>query len=266
MLQYEFMQNAIIVSILIAIMSPTIGIFLIQRRQSMIGDTLAHSALAGISIGLLINKNPIVSAFIFSSLIVGVIEILRFYFKKYSEISLSVIMSLSVGVAITLISSGRINANVNSYLFGSILTVSKSEVYVVLFLSIISLLTIVLIYDKLLCWVFDEYNSKVNGINVNVIRVIFSILTSSAIAISIKIVGTLVISSILILPVATAMQFSFGFKKTLVASILISLIDILISLYLSFILNLAPGGVIALNSVFTLLFVILIKFILSSKK
>lgn len=259
MLHYSFMQNALMISILISILCPIIGIFLVLRRYSMIGDTLAHSSLAGVALGLVTGINPIISAFVFTSICGVLIEYLRNYYKKYSELILSIVLSLSVGTAITIMSSGKIRANVNAFLFGSVLTVSKTDLYTVLALSLVSVFTIALLYNQLVLLTFDEEGAKAAGVKVKLINYVFSILVAATISISIRIVGVLVLSSMIALPVATALQLNKGFKTTLLFSIAVSIFDIISGIYLSYYINSAPGGVTALMSVLTLVSVIVFK-------
>ena len=259
MLQYSFMQNALMVSILISIMCPIIGVFLVLRRYSMIGDTLAHSSLAGVAIGLMLGTNPIISAFLVTSLFGVLIELLRTYFKKYAELILVVVLALSVGIAITIISSGHAHANVESFLFGSILTVSQTDLISVFLLSIVSVATVILLFDKLLFITFDEEGAKIAGIKVKLINYIFSILVAATIAVSIRIVGVLVLSSMIALPVAAALQLNKGFKITLLMSMIFSIVNIISGITISFYVDVAPGGVTAILSVITLIMVILLK-------
>ncbi|MFA5528999.1 MAG: metal ABC transporter permease [Peptostreptococcales bacterium] len=256
---YTFMQNAIFVSVFISILCPCIGIFLVLRRYSMMGDTLAHASLAGVTIGLLSNQNPIVGAFIFTSLCGVLIEFLRNYFKKYTDLILTIVLSLSVGTAITIISSGKLNTNADSLLFGSILTVTKLDMMMVLILSMISVVALFLLYHQMMYIAYDEEAAKVAGVRVRLINYIFSILVASAISVSIRIVGVLVISSMIALPVATALQLEKGFKTTLMFSIFFSIIDIMLGLFISYYLNVAPGGFTALVSVGVLVLVLLLK-------
>lgn len=116
-------------------------------------------------------------------------------------------------------------------MFGSILTVTTSDIYIIAFLSIISLLTVFILYDKLIYIAYDEDTAKIIGVKVRLIQYIFSILVASAIAISIRIVGVLVLGSLISIPVATALQFKKGFKKTLILSIFFSFIDIMLRSY-----------------------------------
>ncbi len=263
MLQYTFVQNAIIVGIMIGIICPAIGIFLVVRRYSMIGDTLAHSSLAGISIGILLNKNPILGAFIFTSICGAIIEFLRKYFKKYTDLILSIVLALSVGTAITIISSGSLNANAQSYMFGSLLTVSQQDIYTVFGLCIISLIMIKILYHKLLYISYDEEAAKIAGVKTQIINYAFSILVASCIAASVRIVGVLVLSSMIALPVATAIQFERGFRFTLIISIITSIFDILVGLFLAYYLDVVASGLTAIISVFMLLLVILVKKIIA---
>lgn len=256
MLHYEFMQNAIIVSFFIAILCPSIGIFLVLRRYAMIGDTLSHASLAGITLGLATGQNPIIGSFLFTAFAGALIEFLRTYFKKYTDLILSIVLSLSVGIAITIISSGKLRTNAEAYMFGSILTVTRIDLITVIVLSILSVLTFVFFYHQMLYISFDEETAKIAGVRVRLINYVFSILVASAISVSIKIVGMLVLSSMIALPVATALQLGKGFRTTLIFSILFSILDIMLGLFLSYYLNVAPGGFTALISVVVLVSVI----------
>lgn len=256
MLSYNFMQNALFVSVFISILCPCIGIFLVLRRYSMIGDTLSHASLAGVTIGLMCGQNPVLGAFLFTSFCGALIEFLRSYFKKYTDLILTVVLSLSVGTAITIISSGKLHANADSFLFGSILTVTKFDMAMVLILSLISVLTLIVLYHQMIYIAYDEEAAKVAGVRVRLINYVFSILVASAISISIRIVGVLVLSSMIALPVATALQLEKGFRHTFLFSIVFSFLDIMLGLFLSYYLNVAPGGFTALVSVAMLVLVL----------
>ncbi|MBA5850989.1 metal ABC transporter permease [Clostridium sp. cel8] len=265
MLEYGFMQNAIIAGIFISILCPTVGMFLVLRRYSMMGDSLSHSSFAGVALGIVFGYNPIVTAFIFTTIAGLIIEFLRNYYKKYAELILVIVLTFSAGVAIVLISTGMANANVNSYLFGSILTISKTEIYTVFVLSVISIITLGLLYNKLLYITFDEVGAKVSGINVKFINYIFALLVGATISVSIRILGILVISSMIAMPSAAALQLKKGFKTTLIFSIIFGFIDIMMGLLLSYYVNSAPGGTISLTSVALLLLVIIFKNVFITK-
>jgi len=163
MFSYTFMQNALIISICIAVLCPCIGLFLVLKRYSMIGDTLAHSSLAGVTLGLLFRESPVLVSFVFTAFAGMMIEFLRQYFKKYTDLILSVVLSVSVGIAITLISSGRLHANADAYLFGSMLTVSNEDMAITGLLSLAAVLTVILNYHQLLYITYDEEAARVAG-------------------------------------------------------------------------------------------------------
>ena len=259
MFEYEFMQNAFIISILISLVCPMIGMFLVLRRYSMIGDTLAHASLAGVAVGLLVKVNPIVSAFVLTSAFGLLIEALRQRFRRYAELILVIILALSVGIAITIISSGFVHANVEAFLFGSILTVSEDDVAAVAVLCAVALATVYWLYPQLVLLTFDEDGAQVAGVKTKLINYIFALLVAAMIAVSIRVVGILVISSLIALPVAAALQLGRGFKVTMLASMLLSFIAIITGLVASYWLGAAPGGVTALVSVGLLVLVILYK-------
>lgn len=256
MFELDFMRNAFMAGIVISILCPIIGLFIVLRRNSMIGDTLSHSSFAGVAIGLVIGVNPLITAFLFTSFCALLIEFLRGYYKKYAELVMSIVLTLSLGIAIILITSGKAAAKVNSFLFGSILTVSKSDIIIIIISGIICLSVLALIYNKLIYVTFDEDGAKTAGINVKLINYLFTLLVGATISLSIRIMGVLVISSIIVVPVATAIQLKKNFNKTLIYSVIFGFIDIMLGLVLSYTLNSAPGGTIALTSVITLVLTI----------
>lgn len=255
--QYDFMKNALLAGVFISLLCPAVGTFLVLKRYSMMGDTLAHASFAGVAIGLVFGYNPIVSAFIFTSISGIAIEYMRNYYKKYAELILVIVLTLCVGIAITLISTGKTNANVNSFLFGSILTVSKKELLTVIILSAISALTLCLLYNQLVYITFDEEGAQVSGVKVKLINYIFALLVGATISVSIRILGILVISSMIAIPVATALQLKKGFRYTLLLSMIFGFIDIITGLLFSYFIDCAPGGTIAITSILVLITAIL---------
>jgi zinc transport system permease protein len=255
-LSYTFFQNAIMVSLLIAILCPLIGIFLILRRYAMIGDTLAHTSLAGVAGGLLLQINPVLGAFLFTAFSGALIEFLRSYFRRYTELILSVVLAIGVGIALTIISSGSLKANSNSFLFGSVLTVTQGDVWMALGLGVTAVVAMVALYDRLIYITFDEDAARLAGVPVKWINYAFSILVAAAIAISIRMVGVLVIGSLIALPAATAIQLNRGFLITLIWSVAFSVFNLLAGLFLAYVLDVAPGGFTALLSAVTLLLVL----------
>ena len=259
MLQYSFMQNAFWVCLMISLLCPCIGIFLVLRRYALIGDTLAHASLAGVTISLVAGQNPVLGAFLFTAGCGALIELLRGVYRRFTDLILSIVMALGVGIAITLISSGRIHANADAILFGSVLTVTRVDLWMVLALSVLAIVLLALLYHPMVYLSYDEETARVAGVRVRWINYIFCILVASAISMSIRIVGALVLSSMIALPVATALQMGKGFRGTLLYSVLFSFLDILTGLFASFYLNVAPGGFTALVCVLVLVLVMLLR-------
>lgn len=257
--QYGFMQKAFIIGILIAVITPCIGVVIVLRRMSMIGDSLSHASLAGVAAGLVAGINPVIGAVAFAVAASLGIERLRKAFPKYSEISIAVIMSTGIGLAGILSGFVTDAAGFNSFLFGSIVAISDFELTMVVILSAIVLVVVVLLYKELFFMAFDEESARLAGIPVKIINLIFMVITAVTIAISSRIVGTLVISSLIVLPVASALQISKSYRQTVVYSVIIALISTISGLFISFYADFRPGGTIVLVCVLILIMVLVYK-------
>ena len=254
---FSFMRYAFFASICIGILCPTIGIFIVLRRFSLLGDTLAHASLAGAATGILCSGNPILYAIGYSVAAGAGIDLLQSRFPRRSDLTLAIVLALSAGIAVTLMSSGLLHANAESFLFGSILTVDRSDAIAILVLTAAAvLLTFLLRYDMIYV-AFDEVAAKFAGVRIRAVS-FFSVIAAASVAASIKILGALVISSMVAIPVASALQFRKGIRATAVISIAVSVVSAIGGLFASYALNVAPGGATALISVFILLSVILI--------
>lgn len=255
---FSFMRYAFFASICIGILCPTIGIFIVLRRFSLLGDTLAHASLAGAATGILCSGNPILYVIGYSVAAGAGIDLLQSRFPRRSDLTLAIVLALSAGIAVTLMSSGLLHANAESFLFGSILTVDRSDAIAILVLTAAAvLLTFLLRYDMIYV-AFDEVAAKFAGVRIRAVSFLFSVIAAASVAASIKILGALVISSMVAIPVASALQFRKGIRATAVISIAVSVVSAIGGLFASYALNVAPGGATALISVFILLSVILI--------
>ncbi len=261
--QYEFMQRAFMVGTLIAIITPCIGIIIVLKRLSMIGDSLSHTSLAGVAAGLAFGINPIIGAVVTSIVSAFGIEKIRKSFPKYSEIAIAIIMSAGIGVAGILSGFVKNSTSFSNFLFGSIVAISDFELYTVVILSIFVILAVVFLYKELFYMTFDEEAARLAGVPVKVINFIFTLLTAVTISISARTVGTLVISSLMVLPVASAMQVAKSYKETMIFSIIFALFFTISGLYISYYGNLKPGGTIVLVGVIILVFILVYKNILS---
>lgn len=258
--QYDFIVRGLFAGIIIAIVAPIIGIFLVLRRYSLIADTLSHVSLAGIAIGLLAKISPLFTAVAATTISSILIEKLRISRKIYGESALALFLSGSLAVAVVLISiSHGFNSTLFSYLFGSIATVTQRDIYTVAILSAIVIISIIILFKKLLFVTFDEDAAKVDGINVNFINTIFIILSAITISTAIPIVGVLLISALLIIPILSAMQFKKTFIPTIIIAQIISVFSVVTGVFLSFYFDLAPGGVIVLVNLFIFLVISLLQ-------
>jgi zinc transport system permease protein len=239
---YGFMQRAFIAGSIIGIICPAIGVFIVLRRLSMIGDTLSHMALAGVAAGLLAGIYPIYSALAFSVIASLGVEKLRQGFKEYAELSIAIVLSAGIGLASIFISMGGSNSAIFSYLFGSITLVTLRDIVTVAILGLVILGSLLVFYRSLFYITFDEEAARLAGIPVKRVNLYFSILVA----------GILLVSSMMVVPVAAGMQIAKSFKDTLLYSILFGLSSVLVGLFISFYLDLAPGGTIVISGILLL--------------
>ncbi len=254
--QFDFMIRAFIAGLIIGVIAPVIGTFLVVRRYSLMADTLAHVSLVGVAIGLLIKVNPVITAIITAILASLGIEKLRSTKKLFGESVLALFLSGSLAVAVVIIGlAGSFNVNLFNFLFGSITTVSVSDLYLIVPLGLIILITILLLYKELFFISIDPEIASAYGLNANLFYLILAILTATTISLSMRIVGILLIGALTVVPVLTAAQMAQSFRQTLIFSIIISLFSVIAGLFLSFYYNLPSGG--------TIVIVTLIIFLLS---
>ncbi len=258
--QYSFVIRGLEAGIIIAIVAPLIGTFLVLRRYSLIADTLAHVSLAGVAIGLLFNFNPILTAIVVTALSSLGIEKLRLSKKIYGESALALFLSGSLAVAVVIIGIAHgFNVDLFSYLFGSIVTVKQSDVTTIAIVGFFVLVLIFLFFKELVFVTLDEEAAQVNGIPVNFINTLLILLSSLTIALSIPIIGVLLISALVVIPVLTALQFKKGFKETILISVVFSILSVVSGIFISFYLNLATGGTIVLIALAFFFFAIIVR-------
>jgi len=215
--QYGFILRGIEIGLIIGVIAPLIGIFLVLRRYSLIADTLSHVSLAGVALGLLLNINPLLTAIGVSVLSSFAIEKLRLSKKVYGESALSIFLSGSLALAVVIISLAHgFSVDLFNYLFGSIVTVKQSDVLIILVTGIFVFLAIIALYKELVYITFDEEAARVGGIPTKTINTIFIILAALTVALAIPIVGILLISALVVVPVVTALQLKASFLRTIV--------------------------------------------------
>jgi zinc transport system permease protein len=244
---YGFIVRGLEAGIIIGIIAPLIGIFLVLRRYSLIADTLSHVSLAGIAIGLILGWNPIFTALGTTVAASLGIEKLRTSKKVYGESALALFLSGSLALAVVLLSlSHGLNANLLNYLFGSIVTVTAGDVRVIAVLAAVVIVVVYMFYKELVYVTFDEDAAKVSGIPIRLVNTVLIVLAALAVSLSIPIVGVLLIAALIVIPVVTALQLKKSFKQTIIWAEIISISSVIAGIFLSFYLNLSTGGTIVL--------------------
>ena len=269
-LQYEFLQNSFLTGMIIGIIAPLLGVFIVVRKMSLIADALSHISLSGIAATMLaaiyspffVGISPLYGGMLFSVIGALFIEKLRAVYKHFEELSIPIIMSIGIGLGVIFISlADGFNNDLFGYLFGSVSAVSRTDLYSIFIIGLLVVLIIIFLYKELFLLAFDEEYGKAQGIRGNIVHLIFIILVALVIAISIRIVGVLLVSSLMTLPVAASMRMAKSFKQTIIFSIIFGEVSVVGGLISAFYLDLAPGGTIVCISA-----VILIITILYSKK
>ncbi|MFF2090271.1 metal ABC transporter permease [Paenibacillus sp. NPDC058174] len=256
----EFFQRALIGGVLIGITAPLIGIFLVLRRLSMIGDTLSHVSIAGVALGFLIGVYPVAVGLLFAIAASFAIEKLRKAYKTYAELSIAIIMSGGVALASILFTLGKgFNVNVNGYLFGSIYTLGNIDIVTIAIVTVVVLVAMRTQVKELFLLTFDEDAAAVSGLPVRFYNVMISVLTALVISASIKIVGALLVSALLTIPAACSLIIARSFRQTIFAVVIIGELAVVFGLLIAGVWNLAPGGTIVLLLIAILLVLILFK-------
>ena len=256
LLSYEFIVRALIVGTLVSLCAALLGVSLVLKRYSMIGDGLSHVGFGALSIAMALNLSPL-------QVSIPVVVLAAFLLLRISEnskikgdaaIALIASGSLAVGVIVTSLTTGM-NTDVNSYMFGSILAMSQSDVYLSVGLSIVVLILFVLFYNKLFAITFDENFALATGTKVGVYNTLLALLTAITIVVGMRIMGALLISSLIIFPALTSMRVFQSFKGVVICSALVSVVCFVIGISGSFVFSTPAGAsVVAANILMFALF------------
>ena len=261
LLNFDFMRYSLISGILIGFIAPLIGAFIVVRRLSLIADALSHVTLGGISFGMFVITvipaltliNPMWFGILFAIIGALLIEKLRTSYTNYQEIAIPIIMSAGIALSAIFISlADGFNQEIVGLLFGSISAVNLSDLTTIIFITILVLLFITLFYKELFILSFDEEYSKVIGIP-KWIQFLFIVVVAMVISASMRVVGILLVSALITLPVAIAMRWTKGFKQLIVLSIIIGELSVILGLIVAFYINISPGGVIVVLLVIMLM-------------
>nr|WP_246049000.1 metal ABC transporter permease [Natronomonas salsuginis] len=257
MLEYGFMHRAFLVGVLIAVMAPLIGTFLVHRQLALIGDALAHTAFAGVAVGLFVNAvlgtgiSPYLTAVVVAMLAALAIELISEVTDAYNDVSMAIVLSTGFALGAVLISlnSGGLAVGVNQYLFGNLSTVSNENTILLLGLFAVISLVVAVTYKQLLYVTFDETAARVAGINVPWYNRVVAMLTAMVVVGAMQIMGVILVAAMLVVPVAGATQVARSFREALLASVILAELAVLIGITLSFHYEATAGGTIVLVAV-----------------
>ncbi|MEG1502768.1 MAG: metal ABC transporter permease [Enterococcus sp.] len=257
LLSYEFMRRAFLAAIFIAGIAPMLGVFLVIRRQSLMADTLSHVSLAGVALGFFLNLNPTGTTLLVVVIAAIIMEYLQNMYSSYSEISIAILMAAGLAVALVLMSlaPGNSAVSIQSYLFGSIVTITWQQVVFLGILFVLVGILFLLFKRPMYVLTFDEDIAAVDGLPVRTMSMIFNIVTGVAIAVMIPIAGALLISAIMVLPAAVGMRVGKSFNIVILVSVLVGFIGMIGGLTGSYYLDTPPGATITLGFIVLFLLV-----------
>jgi zinc transport system permease protein len=257
-LQYAFIQKALLAGSLMAITCSTLGLFLVLRKMSLIGDGLSHISFGAIALGLFLGIYPFYVAIPLVMLASILILKISEKTKLYGDAAIGIVSALGISMGVILASLSRgFNVDLFSYLFGNILSINASEVFLSALLSLIVLMTIYFFYWDLFSATFDDEYAKTTGIKTNFINLLITILTALTVILSIKMAGIMLVSALLIFPAVTALQISKSFQVAILISAIVSIVSVFLGIIVSFFFDLPTGATIVLVNgiIFTLTFV-----------
>lgn len=248
LLTYEFMRRAFLAAVFIAGIAPMLGVFLVIRRQSLMADTLSHVSLAGVALGFFFNINPNITTLLVVIVAAVILEYLRSMYRTYSEISIAILMAGGLALALVLMSVDGVSSStsIQSYLFGSIVTISWEQVIFLGVLFVVIGILFFLFKRPMYVMTFDEDTAHVDGLPVRQMSMLFNVVTGVAIAVMIPIAGALLISAIMVLPASVGMRLGKSFSRVMLVSVIVGFVGMLSGLTGSFYLDTPPGATITL--------------------
>ncbi|WP_224270748.1 metal ABC transporter permease [Haloprofundus salinisoli] len=254
---YQFMQQAFVAGLCVGVVAPLIGSFLVHREMAFIGDTLAHTAFAGVAIGLFLGSafeiavSPYVTALVAAVLSALVIELIADYTDAYGDVSMAIVLSggFALGTVIISLTDGGIAVGISQYLFGSLSTVTLENTSVLLLLSALVVGVVGLTYKQLLFVTFDETAARVARVNVPLYNRLMVMLTALVVVAAMQIMGVILVAAMLVVPVAAAAQVARSFRESVLVAVVVGELAVLFGLTASYQYGVAAGGAIVLVAI-----------------
>jgi zinc transport system permease protein len=250
-LEPDFMRRALLAAVLVGLTAPAIGIFLVQRRLALMGDGIGHVALTGVALGFLLGTAPVVTAVLLAIAGAVAIELLRERGKTSGDVALALLFygGIAGGVLLIGLSPGGTSASLVSYLFGSIASVQGSDLLLILSLCALVLGVVTVLRRELFFVCHDEEVARVSGLPVRVINLTVAVLAAVTVTVAMRVVGLLLVSALMVVPVATAQQLARSFRSTVLGSLVIGVLVSVGGLILAYYVDVAPGATIVLTAI-----------------
>jgi zinc transport system permease protein len=247
MLDTEFMRLAFAAGAVVGVLAPAVGFFLVQRNMSLVGDGIGHTAFAGVAAGYLLGISPVLTALVAAVAGAVGVEWLRSRHRTVGDQALALLFYSGLGAGVVLASSaGALNVDLFSFLFGSILTVTRGDLLVIAVLGLGGLAAIALLYRALVGTVVDEEGARVAGVPVAALNVLVAGLAGLTIGLSMQIVGILLIAALMVLPVIASGRVAWSMRSTILLAMGIGLASVFAGLTVAYYADLPPGGAIVL--------------------
>ncbi|HET6861224.1 MAG TPA: metal ABC transporter permease, partial [Streptomyces sp.] len=238
-----FMQRALLAAVLVGITAPAVGIYLVQRRQALMGDGIGHVAMTGVGLGFLLNSNPVWMATLVSIAGAVAMELIRWYGRMRGDLALAMLFygGMAGGVLLINLAPTGSNANLSSYLFGSLATVSDADVIAICVLAAFVMLVTIGLRRHLFAVSQDEEFARVTGLPVRVLNLLIAVTAAVTVTVAMRVVGLLLVSALMVVPVAAAQQISRSFVVTFVLAVAIGTAVTLAGTVTSYEYDVPPG-------------------------
>jgi zinc transport system permease protein len=245
-LAFDFMRSALVAAVLVGLTAPAVGVFLVQRRLALMGDGIGHVALTGVALGFLLGTAPVLTAVVVATIGAVVIELVRQQGRTGGDVALALLFygGIAGGVLLISLSPAGSNAKLLSYLFGSLTAVAPSDVVVIAALSGVLLLTLAVVGPQMFAVCHDEEYAAVAGLKVRWLNLLLAVMAALTVTVAMRVVGLLLVSALMVVPVATAQQLVRGFRATVVVSLVVGVLASTSGVLGSFYINTAPGALI----------------------
>lgn len=248
--QYPYMQRALVGALVIGLAAPALGIYLVQRRLALIGDGVGHMALTGVGAGLLLNRSPVLVAVIVASLGAITVELVRARGRTSGDLALALLFYGGIAGGVMLVGlSDSTSTSLNAYLFGSLSTIAPTDLTTIAVLGAAILVTMLALRPALFAICHDEEYARVSGLPVRALNLLLAVATAVTVTIAMRAVGVLLISALMVVPVAAAQQVTRGFRSTMTAAMALGLFAAGSGVYVAANADTAPGASVVLMAI-----------------